>query len=272
MHCLHLRLITALLLLATGRAAAQTVHVNGADIHYEIRGAGEPLLLLHGFGDCGRMWEPYAAILGAHFRLIMPDLRGHGASSDPTGSFTHRQAALDMFALLDSLGIQRVRAIGGSSGGMTLLHMATQQPGRVEAMVIVDATNYFPEEARRLMRAVNPDSLEPGLHEGMLACASRGEAQVHQLATEFRSFKDSYDDMNITPALLGTIQARTLIVHGDRDPFFPIAIPVDMYRAIPHASLWIVPHAGHEGPMGPETRDYFLQVALTFLSVGQQRP
>ncbi len=61
-----------------------------------------------------------------HYHLIIPDLRGHGRSTNSSGQFTHRQAALDLFASLDVLGIERVKAMEMSSGGMTLIHMATQ--------------------------------------------------------------------------------------------------------------------------------------------------
>ena len=64
-------------------------------------------------------------------------------------------------------------------------------------------------------------------------------------SAQFRGFKDSYDDMNFTPPYLLDDRARTLIVHGDRDEFFPVNIPVEMYRAIPKSFLWIVPNGGH---------------------------
>jgi pimeloyl-ACP methyl ester carboxylesterase len=253
---------------------SQSVRINGADIHYETHGAGEPLLLLHGFGSCGRQaWAPYIDALSAKFRVIVPDMRGHGASTNPSGKFTHRQAALDMLALLDSLGIHRVSAIGASSGAMTLLHMATQQPPRIDAMILVDATSYFPTEARRVMRRfANPDSLPPMVRKLYADCATRGEPQVRELLSQFSGFKDSYDDMNFTPPVLGTIQARTLIIHGDRDPLFPLTIPIEMYRSIPRSALWIVPNAGHEGPLVPETKNIFLEAALKFLAPPLQRP
>jgi pimeloyl-ACP methyl ester carboxylesterase len=61
------------------------------------------------------------------YQVIVPDLRGHGRSTNPAAAFTHRQAAADVLALLDRLGLQRVKAMGISTGGMTLLHMATQR-------------------------------------------------------------------------------------------------------------------------------------------------
>jgi pimeloyl-ACP methyl ester carboxylesterase len=60
--------------------------------------------------------------------------------------------------MLDHLGIEQFKAVGVSLGAKTLLHMATQQPARVEAMVLVSATPYFPEQARAIMRQVNPDN------------------------------------------------------------------------------------------------------------------
>src|SRR5262245_38350069 len=111
----------------------QTTSVNDIRMAYRIQGQGPPLLLLHYFAGCGQIWEPHLERLGREFRLIIPDLRGHGGSTNPSGKFTHRQSARDVFALLDRLGIQRFKAVGTSSGGMTLLHMATQQPNRIEA-------------------------------------------------------------------------------------------------------------------------------------------
>ena len=126
--------------------------VNGMRMYYETRGSGPPLILLHGFFGCGQSWEPLVPELAVHYRLIIPDLRGHGRSNNPTGRFTHRQSATDVLTLLDQLGIRRFKAIGISTGGMTLLHIATRQPDRVEAMVLIGATTYFPKQARVVQR------------------------------------------------------------------------------------------------------------------------
>jgi pimeloyl-ACP methyl ester carboxylesterase len=133
----------------------KTLQVNDIDMYYAMEGAGEPLLLLHGGGGCQENWTHAGHDrLVREYRLIKPDARGHGRSSNPVRTITHRQCALDMLALLDHLGIQRCRAIGMSMGGNTLLHMATQQPDRIEAMVLVSATMYFPEQARKIMEQV----------------------------------------------------------------------------------------------------------------------
>lgn len=219
--------------------------VNGIDMYYEIYGQGPPLILLHGFTLTASMWKRYIDALVEHYRVIAVDLRGHGRSSNPTNQFTHRQAALDIYALLEHLKIDRFRAMGHSSGGMTLLHMATQQPGRVEAMVLIDATHYFPEQCRAAMSRATLERAPWG-GDWEYVVQREGKERAHALIGQWIGMKDSYDDMNFTPPYLSTITARTLIVHGDRDGFFPIDIPVEMYRAIPHAYLWIIPNGGHQ--------------------------
>jgi pimeloyl-ACP methyl ester carboxylesterase len=85
------------------------------------------------------------------------------------------------------------------------------------------------------------------------------------LFEQMRGLKDSYDDMAFTPPLLSTITARTLIVHGDRDPFYPVEMAMELYRSIPASALWIVPNAGHGPIFGPLAAP-FVQTALAYLS------
>ena len=151
---------------------------------------------------------------------------------------------------------------------MTLLHMATRAPSRVEAMVLVGAAPYFPEQARKITRA----AAENGSRSADIAyferCAARGHRQADEIAKQFAAFGRSYEDMNFTPPLLGTIQARTLIVHGDRDEFFPVSIPVEMHDAIPGSALWIVPQGPHVPIFGDHARE-FEEVVLRFLQPPQ---
>ena len=122
--------------------------LNGVELYYEVHGAGEPLILLHGFGGCSQDWSPLITDLRTQFQLIIPDMRGHGPSTNPSKLFRHQESAADMFALLDHLGVGTFKGLGVSGGGNVLLHLATQQPQRVQAMVLVSATSYFPAQAR----------------------------------------------------------------------------------------------------------------------------
>lgn len=243
----------------------EIVAVNGIEMHYEEKGSGEPLLLLHGFGACVDEWRPFAEVLAKDYRVIMVDLRGHGWSTNPANTFTMRQSGDDIAALLDAMGIERTKAIGISAGGMTLMHLATRHPERVEAMVLIGASTHFPEQAREITRGASWENTPPENQRQMQACAKHGGDQAEQIARQFGGFADSYEDMTFTPPTLATIKARTLIVHGDRDEFFPVDIPVAMYEAIPRSELWIVPDGDHVPIFGKRMPE-FLRVAQRFLA------
>jgi len=237
--------------------------LNGVQIYFEAHGTGEPLLLLHGFSGSSQDWKALTTGPLADFQLITPDLRGHGRSSILSNPFRHRDAATDMLALLDHLGIKACKGLGISGGGNVLLHVATRQPERINAMVLVSATPYFPAQARPIMRQY-PDTLPEAQWEILRRRHPGGEAQIRAILASTQAFADSYDDLNFTPPYLSTIQARTLIVQGDRDPLYPVELSVEMAKAIPQSSLWILPNSGH-GPVIGERWPEFLQTAAAFL-------
>ena len=249
----------------TSPPVGQTIPINGMEMYYEIRGAGEPLVLLHGGTGAGVNWDLLFRNAPAGYRLVVPDLRGHGRSTNPSATFTFQQSAFDVFAMLDHLGIERFKAIGVSLGAKTLLHVATQQPTRVAAMVLVSATPYFPDQARAIMQQVSPDNRTDAEWEQMRQWHKHGDEQIRALWKMANAFKDSYDDMNFTPPYLATIRARTLIVHGDRDPLYPINMAVELYAAIPCSYLWVIPNGGH-GPIFGDMADRFVETSLAFLS------
>jgi pimeloyl-ACP methyl ester carboxylesterase len=234
-------------------------------MYYETGGEGEPLLLLHGGGGIGANWQLVFKENPPGYKLIVPDLRGHGRSTNPSTKFTFRQSGLDVLALMDHLGIKRFKAIGLSLGAKTLLHVATLQPDRVEAMVLVSATPYFPEQARLLMRQMTPENRTDQEWQQMRQWHKHGDEQIRTLWKTMNAMSDSYDDMNFTPPYLATITARTLIVHGDRDPLYPVNLAVEMYSAITRSYLWVMPNGGH-GPIFGEMAAPFVKASLDFLA------
>jgi len=191
---------------------------------------------------------------------IPPILRTH---------FTHREAANDVFLLLEKLRIDNFSAIGMSSGGMVLLHMATSQPSRIDAIILISATTHFPDQARAIMRRASFDTMPQIVKEMYLECAKRGNEQIHQLITQFNALAENYDDMNFTLQSLSGITARTLVIHGDRDNFFPIDIPETISRSIPGASLWIISGGDHVPVY--DSKLPFISTALQFLQAQHRK-
>jgi pimeloyl-ACP methyl ester carboxylesterase len=241
------------------------VRVNGADLYCQRSGEGEPLLLLHGGGGAGVNWRLVFDSPPLGYELIVPDFRGHGRSTNPGSAITFGQLASDVVALLDGLGVGSFKAIGMSMGAKTLLHVATLQPERVHAMVLVSAAPYFPEETRAIMRAAAAAPHTDKEWELMRQWHPQGDAQIRALWDMPRQFASNHDDMNFTPSRLRGIKARTLIVHGDRDPLYPVALAVEMHAAIAHSHLWVIPNGGH-GPIFGDMARPFAQTALAFLN------
>jgi pimeloyl-ACP methyl ester carboxylesterase len=245
-----------------------TVDLHGFQMYVDDRGEDEPLLLLHGGMGIGSDWRHVFPSDPTGYRVIVPDLRGHGRSTNPDRTFTFRQCADDVLALLEHLGLARVKAIGMSMGAKTLLHMATRQPTRLDAMVLVSATPHFPPALRIAAAQFTRESFDRLSETERDALRQRhvhGDEQIRLLYDMTRSFAASYDDMAFTPAQLGTITARTLIVHGDRDPYYPIEMAIELFRGIPQSALWIVPYGTH-GPIVGTMAAPFAATALAHLS------
>ena len=131
-------------------------------------------------------------------------------------------------------------------------------------MVLVSAAPYYPREARALMAQIATEGRTEEEWRVMRERHKHGDEQIRDLWSQGRGLKDSYDDMNFTPPYLSTIKARTLIVHGDRDPIYPVPIAVEMHASIPGSYLCIVPNGGH-GPIFGKLRASFEETALSFL-------
>jgi len=232
-------------------SSGNILSIHGFDMYYEVYGEGAPLLLLHGFtGSSAGLAQGFMQ-LAANNKLIIPDLRGHGRSTNPSKQFTFRQAALDIFGLLEHLNIKQCSAIGFSGGGCILLHMAHQQPDKIISMCIVSAAPYFPDQSREVMKQFAEADKTEEQWTVMRSIHFHGDEQIQMLWNQANAFSESYDDMNFTTEMLSQIKSKTLIVQGDRDPIYPIELTIEMHRHIPEAYLWIIPNGGHV-PITPD--------------------
>jgi len=206
-------------------------------IAYELRGAGEPLLLVHGLGYARWGWEPVLDGLAGRFLVVAFDNRGIGESDAPPGPYTARFMAEDGIAVLDAAGIERAHVVGTSLGGMVAQELALGFPERVARLVLVcttpggPAAYPMPQRTRRLLAetpALPPAERLCRLVENALsekAARARPELVERILAGRLAVPYDpaawqaqaaagaAFDALE----RIGEIQAPTLVLHGTDD-------------------------------------------------------
>ena len=143
--------------------------------------------------------------------------------------------------------------------------MATQRPDRVGSMIDVVAAQ-FADQARGIISAVTEETRSDGEQADSNGLRHGGERSASSGA--MAPVGNDREDMNFTPTTLSSITARTLIVHGDRDPLYPVELAVELLRAIPTASLWVVPEGGH-GPIFGNQAAPFVNMAAAFFAASQ---
>jgi len=117
----------------------QTANVNGVNIHYVIGGTGEPLVLLHGFGQNWFMWNRLLPELSKQFTVIAPDLRGVGESDKPEGGYDKKNMAKDIHELVNQLGYKSIKLAGHDIGLMVAYAYAAQFGNEVKKVALMDA-------------------------------------------------------------------------------------------------------------------------------------
>jgi haloacetate dehalogenase len=115
----------------------------GAEIFARVGGEGPPLFLLHGYPQTHVLWHLVAPKLARHFKLILPDLRGYGASSVPPtvpdhSTFSKRAMARDVIEIADQLSLERFLVCGHDRGGRVAYRLALDHPGRIEKLITLD--------------------------------------------------------------------------------------------------------------------------------------
>ena len=193
---------------------------NGTKIYYEDTGTGEPLLLLHNFFNTADSWKPYVEVYSKQFRTIAVDMMGHGRSDiykKDDINFRHADYAKIILALLDSLKLYKVNAIGASSGGTTLLYLNTRQPERFKSVITIGGHIYYSKYCRDWIT-------KTGLDQFMEWAKYHGPEKQEYLARVFWEGRKLYGDPSFTPDMLNTIKAKWLVVNGDND----VAVPIQL--------------------------------------------
>jgi pimeloyl-ACP methyl ester carboxylesterase len=223
----------------------ETVKVGDVELYFEIHGEGEPLLCLHNFSSNSRVrFATLLPILTKKYKCHLIDLRGHGRSDNPTNNWTKEKFSRDIIGFCKELNIDSAFFLAASSGGMTMLRVARYAPKLVRAMVLDSATYRIPSEAQKYYKS--PESLSEKLKEYYKkANEIYGPDYWYEMAQAFYNFRLPDCDINIPLESLQEITSPTLIIHGDRDNFFPVNIAADMKMTIPNSELSVFPNTQH---------------------------
>jgi pimeloyl-ACP methyl ester carboxylesterase len=119
--------------------SVRAIATNGVTIHVRSGGSGPAVVLLHGYGETGDMWAPLAVDLARDHTVIVPDLRGLGLSSKPSGGFDKKTQAEDVDGVVTALGVRQADVVAHDIGNMVAFQFAARHPERVRRLVLIDA-------------------------------------------------------------------------------------------------------------------------------------
>jgi 3-oxoadipate enol-lactonase len=235
---------------------------DGPRIAYDDTGGDRPALVFsHGILMDRSMFEPQVAALGAEYRCVSWDQRGHGDTTAPPGPYSYWDSARDLLALLDHLDIATAVLAGMSQGGFVSLRATLLDPDRTRALVLLDtqAGTELPgagEAYLELAETAHDSGLSDQL-AGYVAALVIGqedrcwepwltkwrERGVDDAALEAVRTLTTRDDIT---ARLGDIRCPALVVHGDADASIPLDRAGALADGLPGAAgVTVVPGAGH---------------------------
>jgi 3-oxoadipate enol-lactonase len=229
-------------------------------------GDGPPVVLLHPFPVHHEFWLPVVDVLATRYRLILPDLRGHGDSEAGEGPATMDKHAADLARVLDNADIGRAPMVGVSIGGYALFEFWRRHRGRAAALILcntkaaadnaearagrVQAANdvlelgtepFFEGMMQKVLGKTTRES-RPDLLEGTLKMMRKmSPADVSQVQRGMAERPDSMDTLK-------TINVPTLLVTGDEDPMTGVNEAEIMRQQIAGSQLRVIPKAGHYSP------------------------
>lgn len=236
------------------------------------RGAGDPVLFLHGFPTSGHLWSDVVPLIPAGHRLVILDLLGYGRSDRPLKRRVDIRAhATRTIAVMDELRITKACIVGHGLGGGIAQSLAVHHPDRVSHLCLVDSVAFgeWPTLEARNVRALLPiiRLLPPGvltsvLKRDLLRGYSNHDHAAHSVDQYLRQFSSpdgraalvahvralsSGETRDIAPRL-ASITAPTAIVWGQQDRVTPLRVGKKLAAMIPDATLDVIPGARHFTP------------------------
>ena len=274
--------------------ALDQVTIHGHHVGYRDAGDGDVILLIHGMAGSSRSWREVMPTLAEQYRVIAPDLLGHGESAKPMGDYSLGAHASGVRDLLGVLGVDRVTVVGQSFGGGVAMQLAYQHPELVDRLVLVDSGGLGREVSWMLKALTLPGAefVMPAIFPGFIRDAGNwvserltslgvsaphaaemwraygGLTEVpnrHAFVRTLRSVIDpGGQSVNANDRLYLTADMPTLIVWGSDDPVIPVEHGEAAHEAMPHSRLEIFEGVGHFPHA--EAPEQFVEVLTDFIT------
>jgi pimeloyl-ACP methyl ester carboxylesterase len=259
-------------------------HINGADLYYEVKGDGQPLLLIHAGVADGRMWDDQFEVFAEKYRVIRFDLRGFGRSNIPPGQFSN---IADVKALLDFLSIEETYLLGISFGGLTALDFTLAHPEIVKALILGAPSvsgsapsqrikDFWEEEETAEANGdlegatdINVRVWVDGPHREADEVDPAVREKVYQMQLNIfqKDFPDDLTEIELEPPANGRLAELNLpiqVMVGDLDLEEKVDLAHRLVGEIPNSKLVIIPGVAHM--LNMEKPELFNQYVLDFLS------
>ncbi|MFW6067235.1 MAG: 3-oxoadipate enol-lactonase [Myxococcota bacterium] len=237
--------------------------IGGTRLHAELDGAEAASLVVfsHSLGSHLGMWEPQVSGVGARFRVMRYDTRGHGASGVPQGPYTLEALAEDARALLDCLRIEKAHFVGISMGGMIGQLLALRHPERLHSLVLCDTTSEIPSSMHPMwderIRITREQGMEPHVEPTMQRWFTEPFRREHPEAVDriremvrntdpsgYIACCEAIKGLNVTDRL-AEIRVPTLVVVGADDPGTTPDVARAIHERIHGSQLQIIEQAAH---------------------------
>jgi len=248
------------------------LHIGDLELHYTEAGSGSPLLLLHGSFSTGLdAFGEIMPLLASRWRVLCPDMRGHGATRCPSLSWTVPGLAWDMLAFLDALDLPEACVIGHSMGGDTAMYMAVRAPRRVKKLVSIGSAGIPGSSAMRFVRRFSPDAHPEKAFPHFIRTLEEKHRAAH--GGDWRTFsRTTLENCARYPDFSDDDFRRLcmpfLLLCGSRDRLTPPEDRERLASLCPRLTQHAVPGAGH-APQCGRTAAYTAGVLLDFLAHGR---
>jgi 3-oxoadipate enol-lactonase len=233
-----------------------TLSINGLQMHVETYGeSGDWILMLHGaLSDNLQNWRMILQPMAQRFRLIGIDMRGHGKTDNPTGSFTLTDLRDDALGVLDALGVQRAHVLGCSLGGYVSMALRATYPDRVGTLALAGAkVGWTPDMAEDRTSFFQPEVIAQTYpfwlpHMAKAHSTHYGSEHWKTLVNQVRKLLQTLpgEPMISWETLKAEAEYRPLFYAlGDRDEMVPLDEVLNIRRERPDSEVLVLPHAGH---------------------------